>query len=248
MPFVLTPATRVWNGRSIATPADLAAGQSVQLNLTVCTLKGPGRCTDVWIDPESREVAAAQQLEVHRLYQREHGLAGWVDAVDNREGTVAVTLFAGVDPALVEEFTPKGSLAAAVAEASLRTYDQINDAVRGPILDVSRHEPAGARRLRRAPHLQARDPAGRATAPGASSASSPQDGRWTTCPRRSGSTSSWSVLYHRARSHAEAVVYDGPGLPRRGDPPRGPEPISHPARRVAPSSAWRGTRSACARG
>lgn len=142
--YKLTPATRVWNGRTVAAPADVAPGQSVLLNLTACTLKGPGRCTDVWVDGTSREVAAAQQLEVHRQYQREHGLAGWVDAVDNRAGTVTVALFAGVDESLVKEIRPKSSVAAAVAEASLRTYDQINDVGRGPVLDVGQVPPAGA--------------------------------------------------------------------------------------------------------
>ena len=106
------------------------------MNLTVCTHKRPGRCTDIWLDAESRDLAAAHQLEVHRQFQREHGLAAQVDEVDNAAGTVTATLFAGFDPKLLEDFTTKDSVGAAVANEALRTYDQINDTARGEILEV----------------------------------------------------------------------------------------------------------------
>jgi len=134
--FVINAATRIWKGRAIGTLADVAAGQRVLINLTVCTLKGPGRCTDIWIDEESQKVATAQQVEIHRLFQREHGLACWIDEVDNKESIVTVTLFGGFDPKLKEDFPLKMSVAAAVAEENLRTYDQINDTMRGPILEI----------------------------------------------------------------------------------------------------------------
>lgn len=129
-------ATRVWKGKGYGELKDLAAGQKILANLTVCTLKGPGRCTDLWIDDESRAVARARQLEVHRLWQREHGLGCWIDSVDNQAGTVTVTFFDGADPSLFKEFRAKEYVAAAVAEESLRTYDQNNDVRRGPILEV----------------------------------------------------------------------------------------------------------------
>jgi hypothetical protein len=140
--FKVSPATRVWKGRGFGTLSDVTAKQTVQVNLTVCTLKGPGRITDVWLDDESRNAATARQLEVHRLYQREHGLAGWVTAVDNKQGTVEVLLFGGVDPKLFDAFAVNELAAAAVAEDSLRTWDQINDVKRGPVLAVERG-PAG---------------------------------------------------------------------------------------------------------
>lgn len=134
--FIVNPTTRIWKGRAIGTLADLAAGQSVLVNLTVCTLKGPGRCTDIWLDAESRAVASAHQLEVHRQYQREHGLAGWVEDVDNQKGLVTVTLFGVVDPKLKSELLATNSMAAAVAGESLRTYDQISDRMRGEVITV----------------------------------------------------------------------------------------------------------------
>lgn len=141
--FHVTAATRVWKGRAIGAPADVKAGQEVLVNLTIATIKGPGRCTDIWVDAESRTAAAALQVEVHRQYQRERGLAGWVEAVDNEKGTVTVALFAGFDPKLREPFTVGASAGAAVAEENLRTYDQNNDIMRGPMLEVQNLPPAG---------------------------------------------------------------------------------------------------------
>jgi len=139
--FVITPATRVWKGRAIGTLADLAAGQSVLLNLTVCTLKGPGRCTDIWVDPESRQLASAQQVEVHRQFEHEHGLPGWVETVDNQEGIITLTLFAGFDPKLIEDFAVNESMSSAVAVESLRTYDQGSDRMGGSVLELQNGPP-----------------------------------------------------------------------------------------------------------
>lgn len=129
-------ATRVWKGRGFGTLKDLAPGMKILANLTVCTLRGPGRCLDLWLDEESRAAARERQFEVHKLWQREHGLGCWIESVDNQAGTVTVTLFDGADPALLKEIKVKDGVAAAVAEESLRTYDQHNDVRRGPVLEV----------------------------------------------------------------------------------------------------------------
>jgi hypothetical protein len=139
--FQLTPATRVWKGHGLGSLKDLAAGQSLLINLTVCTLKGPGRCTDIWLDAESRELASSLQVEVHRQFQREHGLAGRVDTVDNKEAIVTMTLFDGIDPKLLEDFVVNEGVTSAVAEESLRTYDQNSDRMRGDLLEIQ-HVPA----------------------------------------------------------------------------------------------------------
>ncbi len=135
----LAPATRVRKGRGFATLADLGPGQSVLINLTYATLKGPGRCADIWLDPESRTLATAQQAELHRQFLRERGFPGWIDAVDNQQAHVTVTLFAGFDPQLKELFRVTQStndiITAAVAEDNLRTYDQVNDRKRGTLLE-----------------------------------------------------------------------------------------------------------------
>jgi len=135
-PFVIGPWTRVWKGKGTGELQEIAAGQKILLNLTACTLKGAGRCTDVWLDDESRAAASRRQLEVHKLWQREHGAGCWVESVDHQAGTVTVTVFDAIDPLLLKEFRVKEHVAAAVAEESLRTYDQNNDVRRGPILEV----------------------------------------------------------------------------------------------------------------
>ena len=130
------PSTRVWKGRGFGTLKDLAPGLKILANLTVCTLKGPGRCLDLWLDDESRAAARERQYETHKLWQREHGLGCWIDAVDNQAGTVTVTIFDAADPSLVKEFKVKDGAGAAVAEESLRTYDQLNDVRRGLVTEI----------------------------------------------------------------------------------------------------------------
>lgn len=139
--FQIGGITRVWQGRSVASLGELAVGQTLTANLTVCTLKGPGRCSSLWLDQESRDLATAHQFEVHRQFIREHGLPGWVDTVDNSQGLVSVQLFAGFDPQLMDAFLPNDSVTAAVAEENLRTWDQINDRKAGPLVAVERASP-----------------------------------------------------------------------------------------------------------
>ncbi|MBK8001631.1 MAG: hypothetical protein IPK15_23745 [Verrucomicrobia bacterium] len=134
--FQINPATRVWMGRGVGALTNLAVGQNILINITVATLKGPGRITDIWLDDESRAIATAHQFEVHRAYQKWHGLPGWIDAVDNERSLVTLTLFSGFDPALTNDFKLQGRVAALVAEDSLRSYDQINDRMYSEILEI----------------------------------------------------------------------------------------------------------------
>ena len=140
--FVVSAATRIWKGRVIGALSDLAPGQSVLINLTVCTLKGPGRCTDIWVDAESRDVASKLQVEVHRQFQREHGLPGWIETVDNKQSIITMALFAGFDLKLMEDFAVKESVASAVSEDSLRTYDQGSDRMKGDIIELGHVPPS----------------------------------------------------------------------------------------------------------
>ena len=139
--FRVNAATRIWKDRGFGALTDLAVGQSLLLNITVATLKGPGRSTDIWLDDECRNFAIAHQTEVHRAYQKAHGLPGWIDAVDNEKNHVTVTLFGGFDSALTNDFKLKGRVALLVAEDSLRCYDQINDRMYCDVLEI-RNVPA----------------------------------------------------------------------------------------------------------
>ena len=136
----ILPATRVWKGRSFGALTDLAVGQSVVANLTYATLKGPGRCTDLWLDAESRTLASTLQSEIHRQSLRERGFPGWIDAVDNQQSTLTVTLFGNFAPKLREMFrvtqSTNDAVTAVCAEENLRTYDQINDRKRGTLLEA----------------------------------------------------------------------------------------------------------------
>lgn len=143
--FQIPDATRVWKGNGFGSLEDLKEGALVLMNFTYRTMKLSGRCTDIWIDAESQARAAARQLEVHRLYQREHGLAGWIERVDDESRTMTVLLFEGFDPKLKEDFGQKVTIKdmivpplvrVAVAEDSLRAYDPINDVKLAPILEM----------------------------------------------------------------------------------------------------------------
>ena len=131
--FPFDSATRVWKGRQIATLDDdyLKPGQEVQLNLTWATLFGPGRCIDIWLDEESREVAAEVQRQRHIKFHHRRGVAARVDHVEHEEaegrgnagGTITMTIYGGVDQELIDSFKEKSSLTIYTAEPSLRSYE-----------------------------------------------------------------------------------------------------------------------------
>ena len=149
--FSLQASTRVRTGTGFGTLESLATGQFIQFNMTWATLYGPGRILEIWLDEPSRQLATAQQLERHRDHVRDHGLPGWVDAVDDEKQIVTITFFDGVAPQLFTELTgineephgwpfskreddskaPKGGIA--VARESLMTYDPVNDRKGGNI-------------------------------------------------------------------------------------------------------------------
>ena len=134
--FKVNPATRVWKERGFGALTNLSIGQSLLINITFATLKGPGLCTDIWLDAESRALSAAQQSEVHRAYEKTHGLPGWIDAVDNEMRHVTLTLFGGFDSVLTNDFKLNSRVAVLVAEDSLRCYDQNSDRMYANVLEI----------------------------------------------------------------------------------------------------------------
>ena len=142
--FEIDPSTRVWKGRQIAELKDLAAGQAVQVNLTWAPdwKNGQFYVADVWIDEESRSIAAEAQRQLHIRHQRHRWLAGWVDHVEHQpggKGIVTVTLFGGMDPTLYDlaraQAKPGGGASIAAAEWTLRSWWQEHDNKNGPVLD-----------------------------------------------------------------------------------------------------------------
>ncbi len=141
--FDVDASTRIWKGRQIGTLADLAADQSVQINLSWAPnwLYGNFFCSDIWLDKESLKVAAEAQRQIHLRYQRVRGLAAIVDGVEhgeNGKGTVTATFFGGMDASLYEEFKEKQGLRAAAAEPTLRTWWQEHDNKYGTILEIKK--------------------------------------------------------------------------------------------------------------
>lgn len=143
--FEFDDSTRIWKGRQIAESKDLGAGQVVQLNLTWAPewKNGVFHVADVWIDKESRDVAAEMQRQIHLRQQKTRWLAGWIDHVEQQpggKGIVTLTLFGGMDPSLYDQARaqakPGGGAALAAAEWTLRSWWQDHDNKHGPVLDV----------------------------------------------------------------------------------------------------------------
>ncbi len=125
--FSIDRSTRVWKGRAFAELKDMAAGQDVQFNLNW----DPNwsnrvfQVSDIWIEAESREVAAERQRQIHIRYQRYRWLAASVDRVDQQQGgaaLVTLTIFGGMDPSLYEELEATKTVSLAVAEKTLRRW------------------------------------------------------------------------------------------------------------------------------
>ena len=141
--FEMDRSTRIWKGCEIAALEDLAAEQTVQVNLTWAPdwQNGQFQLADVWIDEASRTIAAERQRQIHIHFQRHHWLAGWVDHVEHQpggKGIVTVTLFGGMDATLYNEVRkPKSYAAIAAAEPTLRTWWQNHDCKSGPVLDFT---------------------------------------------------------------------------------------------------------------
>lgn len=143
--FEFDASTRVWKGRQFGEQKDLAAGQIVQLNLTWAPdwKNGQFHVADIWIDKESRDVAAETQRQTHLRHVRTRWLPAWIDHVDHQsggKGIVTLTLFGGMDPTLYDaaraQSKPGGGAALAAAEWTLRSWWQEHDNKHGPVLEV----------------------------------------------------------------------------------------------------------------
>lgn len=159
--FELDVSTRVWSGRQIGELKDITPEQVVQLNLSWAPdwKNGQFYIADIWIDDESRNVAAEIQRQIHIRHQRHRWLAGWVDHVEHRpggKGTVTLTLFGGMDGVLYDQAKSGGGVAIAAAESTLRTWWQNNDSKNGPIVDVQQidNPPPGSSGLQLRVELQ----------------------------------------------------------------------------------------------
>lgn len=139
--FNFDASTRVWKGKQIGGVADLAPGQMVQFNFTWAADWGMGRmqATDVWVDEESRAVAAELQRQVHIRYMRYHWLPGWIEHVEDQgsgKGIVTVALFGGSDPSLYDQMKSAKKITVAVAANNLRTWSHAFDSKSGPLLEL----------------------------------------------------------------------------------------------------------------
>ena len=155
--FHLGPEAGVYVGDRIGDADDLQPGQTVQMNFSWVSVRGTeaGVVRDVWVDGESRALAARRQTRVHRAALERHGLPGRVTATTHppgggNEGTLTVELYAGPDEELLSLFETEQGLRVYVAEHSLRTYDTVNDPKVGHVtaVDVDPDPPFGSSGVR----------------------------------------------------------------------------------------------------
>lgn len=139
--FDLMPYTRVLVGNRVTGLKALEKGQLIHFNLTWATLYGRGRITAIWADEEARNLATRHQANVHQAFIKEHGFPGWVEAVDNEQKLVTISLFSNVEPKLYDVMKEGEGHSLLVAEPTLRTYDQVNDRKNGPIVKIEKLDP-----------------------------------------------------------------------------------------------------------
>ncbi|MDF1814940.1 MAG: hypothetical protein P1V20_22240 [Verrucomicrobiales bacterium] len=124
--FECTEATRVWSkDDAFGGFTQIKPGQEILFNVTIATRFCPGRLTEVWIDPQSIELATATQKQINAAWHRERGIPGMIKSIEHAtagKGTVTAVVYAGTDPDLIAQFTQNGGIHAAPAEPSLRIY------------------------------------------------------------------------------------------------------------------------------
>ena len=93
--FSFDGRTDWYAGDRIASAAELTVGQTVHANFIRKFYEGPPlitRCTEVWLDEASQDLATRKQLEAFTTYTRDRGFPLRVDAADDAAKRVTVTL------------------------------------------------------------------------------------------------------------------------------------------------------------
>lgn len=93
--FVYNDQTDWYQGNQLAESSALAVGQHVRLNFIRKFYDGPPlitRCTEVWLDEASQDLAAKKQWKSFVAFTRDRGFPLRVDVADDGQKLVTVTL------------------------------------------------------------------------------------------------------------------------------------------------------------
>ncbi len=93
--FSFDGQTRWYIGNRFADANDLAVGQLIKTNFIRKFYDGPPlitRCTDVWLDMNSQDQVTKRQLKSFIAYTRDRGFPLRVDAIDDENKVLTVTL------------------------------------------------------------------------------------------------------------------------------------------------------------
>ena len=85
--------TRVWKGDQQIQLGELAANDQLLINLTGGSATNIGRCTDIWVGPETHQQATGKKRAHYAAGLKERGLPAWIESVDGRK--VTIIFFAG---------------------------------------------------------------------------------------------------------------------------------------------------------
>ena len=142
--FRIAGDTTVWRGGGIVSLDDLTPGRTVQVNLGWASILGKdaGLCRAIWLDDESRALAANRQTRARRASLKRRGVPAKVEATthapgDGAAGTLTVVLYAGFDEEVRAAFAKNRVCKLLAAEPSLRTYEPLNDTKRARITAVT---------------------------------------------------------------------------------------------------------------
>jgi hypothetical protein len=98
--------TRVWKGDQQVPRSELAVGAELLVNLGGRTATSRGRCTDVYIGPETHKLATERQRKRHFAQFKARGLPAWIDGVEGNK--LIVTVFSGDREGLRRSFADEG--------------------------------------------------------------------------------------------------------------------------------------------
>ncbi len=145
----VTKETRVWRGDKQIGLSDLAAGDSLLVNLTARDATSRGRCTDIWVGEETHKLVTTAQRAKHDAFLKLRGLPAWIDRVDGPRLTLSLlcwnetTTRKELQALLEADFGVGKILDLAVATNELRTYNPPSDKMHSALIEIKKSSSDG---------------------------------------------------------------------------------------------------------
>ena len=149
--FSFNDQTDWYIGNRLATHEDLSVGQTILTNFIRKFYDGPPlitRCTEVWLDLESQDLATRKQFKAFQSYQRDRGFPLRVDRVDDAKKLVEVTLLETGWNDIFREWKPGTVHDFCASTTQLRTWEpnggqSVPDRMFGIVIQEIKETPIG---------------------------------------------------------------------------------------------------------